>query len=761
MNRIIIVILIALTTFINPAATLAATITGYVTDEASGEPLPVATVIVQDENRGTTTNLDGYFVIDFIDPGTYILEVSYMGYNSAEFKIEAFAGYSKPITVEISRGSMELEEVTVVVQQRNTALDRQAPVMSAVPIDGNILRTMSSLGGEMDVLRALQTIPGVKSSSDISSALIVRGGSPDQTLILMDHNVVYNPTHLFGIFSTFNADAVKHLDLMKGGFPAAYGGRSGSVLEIIGNEGNRKKREGMISIGIVSARGSLEGPLWNKRGSYHFALRRTYMDPILDALRDPGTLDLPGYYFYDSNGKVNFDLSDRTTLTLAGYWGNDRMAAELGPLDSRINLNLSWGNRTISTRLRHALGRNMFFSAVASISRYRSKWDFSNSGILIDKARNRLYDYSFKSDLEFLAAPNHKMKAGFWVRQYDLFYHEFSDDLEFVTMDEQANNYSIFIQDRWRMSPFIELQLGLRGYYHQAGDQFALDPRLTVVYHYDTRLRFKVAGGRYSQFINLISFGEVFTAFDIWVPIDETMDASYSDQAIVGFEWDRSDGLEFTLEAYLTDMHNVAILDPSTDEVNNADQAFLQGDGIAYGMELMLRRMKGRLNGWLGYSLSLTKRQFEESTINQGNIYYPKWDRRHDFIVVGSYKLSRGWDLNGSWRYNTGQGFTEAIGKYTGRFGGINIDQEGDYGRTILWGSKNNYRFPADHRLDITASYNHLFLGKRSKFNISIYNVYSRHSYWLHNVDTSTEPTEVSDTKLLPILPLLSYEMRF
>lgn len=761
MPKHIFVYLAASLFLLNLSGTYAATLTGYVTDEASGEPLPVATVVVIDADRGTTTNLDGYFVIDFIDPGIYTLEVTYMGYNNTKSEVSVYEGNSKPITIEISRGSVALEEVAVVVQARNTALDRHAPAVSAVPIDGKILRTMSSLGGEMDVLRALQTIPGVKSASDISSGLIVRGGGPDQTLIMMDHNVVYNPTHLFGLFSTFNADAVKHLDLMKGGFPAAYGGRSGSVLEIIGNDGNRKKREGMVSIGLVSARASTEGPLMNNLGSYHFAYRRTYMDPMLDALRDPGELDLPSYYFYDSNGKINLDLSDRTTLTVAGYWGNDRMLMDFGPLDSRLHLYLSWGNRTISTRLRHALGRNMFLSAVGSVSRYRSKWSMANDDVLFDKARDRLSDHSFKSDLEYFGVANHKMKMGFWIRQYDIYYNEFGEDLEFVTIDEKSNNYSVFFQDRWRINSFFDFQPGLRAYFHEAGEQFALDPRMSLVYHYDTNVRFKLAGGRYSQFINLISFGDGFSAFDIWVPIDDTMDPSYTDQAVIGFEWDRDDGLEFTTEVYYTDMNKMAIFDPSIDEANTGDQAFLTGDGEAYGLEWMLRRMKGRLNGWIGYSLSWTKRQYEDSQINLGNKYYPKFDRRHDFILVGNYKLSRAWDMNGNWRYNTGQGYTRGMMQYTSRVGGINPDEEGDYGRQILNGSKNNYRFPADHRLDLTASYNHLFLGKEAKFNISIYNVYSRRSYWLHSEDTDETPPDVTDIKLLPIIPLLSYEMRF
>lgn len=739
----------------------AATINGYVIDATSAEPLPVASVVLKGTDIGASTNLDGYFIIDYIDPGVYTLVISYIGYHSSEKEIIVYDWISDPLYLEIEPASVALEDVEVIVKKNETNIDRRSPVVSAVPIEAKIVRTMSSLAGEMDVLRALQTIPGVKASSDINSSLHVRGGSPDQTLILMDHNVVYNPSHLFGVFSTFNADAVKHIDLMKGGFPAKYGGRSGSVLGVITNEGNRRKTEGLFSIGLVSARGSIEGPLPGVNGSYAFSIRRTYMDPVLEVMRKSQDIDLPDYYFYDTNGKINLDLTDRTTLTLAGYWGNDRMDMEFGPDDSRLFMFMSWGNRTLVGRLRHALGRNMFISFNGAVSRYRSKWSISNDDVLIDKARDRLHDYSFKTDFEW-HPKNHEVSSGIWISQYDILFKEENEDLVMVDVSGKSNNYAFYIQDQWRMSDFIELQPGIIAYYHDTGNHKALDPRLTVVYHWDPQLRFKVAVGRYHQFINLMTFGEIFTNFDLWIPIDESMKPAYSDQAVVGFEWDHEDELEFTLEAYYTDMNDLAFFDPMVKEGNSASDAFVQGEGYAYGSEWMLRKNKGRYTGWIGYSLSWTKRRFPESLINEGNSFYPKWDRRHDFIIVGDYKLNRKWDLSATWRYNTGQGYTEGVGIFTRRYAELSTEDFGDYGRDILYGAKNNYRFPADHRLDFTASYNHLFFGKPAKLNISIYNAYSRRSYWQHSIDEGESPqVEVTDIKLLPILPLISYEVRF
>lgn len=736
-----------------------AVIRGYVSDVTSGEPLPAATVVVKDTDRGTSTNLDGYFAIDFVDPGVHTLHVTYLGYQGLDIEVIVNIAVMEPLQIEIQPGALDLAEVEVSHEMEDTRVERLSPTVSTVPVEAKLIRMMPSLGAEMDVLRALQNIPGVKASSDLSSALYVRGGSPDQTLIMMDHNVVYNPTHLFGIFSAFNADAIKHVELKKGGFPAEYGGRSGSVLEVITKEGNRKKHEGLFSLGLISARASLEGPLPDKRGSYAASLRRTYMDPVLKIMRETQDIDLPNYYFYDANGKINLDLTDRTTLSIAGYWGDDQLNMDFGPDDTRLHMYLSWGNRTLTGRFRHALGRNMFLSFGGAVSRYRSKWSFSNEDVLIDKARNRLDDYSLKSDLEIFCC-NHKIKTGFWLSQYDIFFREEAEDLVYVEVDEKVNNYALYIQDKWRVSPLVEIMPGLRGYYHEEGDHLALDPRFAAVYHWDPQLRFKLAGGRYTQFINIATFGEGFSNFDLWIPIDESMKPSYTNQAVVGVEYDGNHALEYTVEGYYTDMHNIAALDPMVDQGEDASDAFVQGDGEAYGVELMLRRKAGRLNGWVGYSLSWSRRRFENSLINNGNWYYPKWDRRHDFIAVVNYKLSNSWDVSGSWRYNTGQGFTAGKGIHTRRWARFSPEDRGNYGRTILPGSKNNYRFPADHRLDLTLSYNHLLLKLQAKLNISIFNVYNRRSYWIRSYDLTMNPVEVSDIKLLPVLPLISYEVR-
>jgi hypothetical protein len=737
-------------------------IRGFVLDSTSAEPLPMANVQVKDTDRGASTNTDGYFAINHLPPGLHTLKISYLGYRTRLVDIRVTDRVLDPVRIQLLPEAVALQEIVVTAgKDEQEGEKRQSPRVSIVPMNNATLRAMPSLGAEMDVMRTLQTIPGVKASSDLSSALYVRGGSPDQTLIMMDHNVVYNPSHMFGLFSTFNADAVKHLELMKGGFPAEYGGRSGSVLDVITNEGNRNHHEGLLSVGIISARAALEGPLPKQRGSYAVSGRRTYMEPVLDMLRKSMDTDLPDYYFYDLNGKLNWDLDSKTTLSLAGYAGQDRLKFVFGPSDDRGDLHMDWGNTTLTTRLRRVLSRDLFITGGLSFSDYHSKWGFTDDGVNIEDAIDGLRDYSAKTDLEFSGLPNHRLKAGAWVSRWDFRYKEQVGELNYVDIDTFTYNYSLYLQDAWRIHPLLEVQPGIRAYYHQAGSQFRMDPRLAFLFHVDENKRIKLAGGRYTQWINVISFGDGMSNFDLWVPVDGSMKPAYCDQAVLGFEWDPKEDLQTTVETYYTDMRDIVTFDPMTLEGTVAADPFLFGRGYAWGVELMARKTAGPITGWLGYSLSWTKRRFPGSLYNSGDWFYPKWDRRHDIIAVANFNTGPRWDLSASWRFNTGQGYTQALGIYTLQFPGIDPSNFGNGARTIVTGDLNNYRFPADHRLDIAATYKHHLFKYPARLSFSIYNVYSRRSYWQRTFNTSENPVEINDLKLLPILPLISYEVKF
>ncbi|MBD3166891.1 TonB-dependent receptor plug domain-containing protein [bacterium] len=749
-------------------------IRGFVIDKQSGEPLPVANVTVEGMQRGSSTNLDGFFAIPNMDPGTYTLKVSYLGYHGIEYDVEVTKDVMEPIRIELLPASVALEEVVYTVKESDEEADRVSPKVSTVKMDAANIRMVPAFAGETDVLRVVQQIPGVKSSSDISSALYVRGGSSDMTLLQMDQSTVYNPSHLFGLFSTFNADAVKHLDLMKGGFPAKYGGRSGSVLEVITNDGNRNETKGNVNIGVVSAKGAIEGPLPNEMGSYAFSGRRTYFDPLLTALRNSSDdfSDLPNYYFYDLNGKVNYDITDRTTLTVGAYRGRDILDAEFGPEDSRITLDTYWGNTTYHTRLRHVLPRNAFFTLGAAYSQYRSGLESYNEDELFFEFRNRFNDLALRADFEYYGMEKHVIETGVETHVYDVNTRQRDSEVTYVSIDTTNVNVAHYIQDKWRINGRWEILPGLRTYYHEDGDRIEFDPRMAAVFYWNDNTRLKLAGGRYHQFVYAIATGGGFTFFDIWVPFDGSVDPMYSDQIVFGWEHDPTDEWNLTFEAYYNDLHNVLNFNTQIDRGQSVQDAFIQGEGYAYGFEWMARKKAGKITGWLGYSLSWTKRRFADSYFNDGAWYYPKWDRRHDFMAVGTYQLSKSWDVSAAWRYNTGQGFSRIKGVFwdDGGYPLIDPDENLSNGGIVQeYGSVNNYRYPADHRLDITFTYKHKFFGNDARLNFSIYNAYSRRALWFRDYEILKEVNngeseykmDESDIKLLPILPLFSYEVRF
>jgi len=742
-------------------------ILGFVVDGTSGEPLPVANVFLEGSSRGSSTNLDGFFLIPALEPGDYSLIVSFLGYQTRKFDVTVGTTAMKPLTIELIPSSIQLEEVIYTVQELDDEAKRESPRVSTVPVDHATIRMVPSLGAEMDVLRVVQSIPGVKASSEISSTPIVRGGSSDMTLILMDQSTVYNPSHMFGIFSTFNGDAVKHLELMKGGFPAEYGGRAGSVLQVVTNDGNRNETKGLASVGIVSARSALEGPLGHNMGSYAISGRRTYFEPVLNVMRDALDTDLPSYFFYDVNGKINLDITDRTTLTIGGYTGQDNLGYDYGSDDARASLGLYWGNKTGTARLRQVIDGHSFLTIGYALSNYESGADFidideqTDEETVLQEFTNEFLDGNFQVNWEFFGLENHRIKTGISYSSLSAKVMSRTEDTYYVAIDATTSNTAYYIQDQWNINGMFEILPGLRATYHKEGGLLLYDPRMAFVYHYSPTVRYKIAGGRYHQFINTISAGEGIDFWDIWLPQDGTVDPTYSDQLILGAEWDFAEQYEFTFETYYNKLYNMLEYNDQIDEGYTIADAFLVGEGRSWGFEFLLRKKAGDFTGWLGYSLSWTQRRYSGTYINDGEWYYPKWDRRHDVIFVGMYKINDRWDISTQWRYNTGQGYTQGVGVYTTRFDGVPIDDFSSSSRTLLYGEKNNYRFPADHRMDIAANYHHHFFNLPATLNISVYNVYNRRAVFTRSYDLAENPVAYTDVKLLPILPLVSYEVRF
>ncbi|GBE29910.1 hypothetical protein BMS3Bbin04_00934 [bacterium BMS3Bbin04] len=427
-----------------------------------------------------------------------------------------------------------------------------------------------------------------------------------------------------------------------------------------------------------------------------------------------------------------------------------------------------WGNRTAIARLRQVLSKTSFLTVGLAYSRYRSGaevWDLDETGEdsdnLLDDFRNRFNDIAVRADWELMGWRNHRIKTGVQVSQLSAEVREESEDLIWIDIDTSSVNVAYYLQDQWRINSMFEVQPGIRAVYHESGDYFGLDPRLALVYHHSPEMRFKLAGGRYHQFVNLISAGDMLSFYDIWLPYDGTVKATVMNQYVLGWEYDFHPQYEFTCETYYNDMENLVEFNRNIDEADSFSEAFLEGEGRSYGVELMLRKKAGRWNGWFGYSLSWSERRFPNTYQNDGDWYPPKWDRRNDFIGVTMYPLSENWDISGQWRFNTGQGYTSRVAQYSQPEGPVGNENQGDNGRGSLFGSLNNYRHPSDHRLDVSAIYNHHFFGLPAKLTLSVYNVYSRRSIWMRIEDPSDNPISSVDIKLLPILPLVGYEVRF
>jgi hypothetical protein len=413
------------------------------------------------------------------------------------------------------------------------------------------------------------------------------------------------------------------------------------------------------------------------------------------------------------------------------------------------------------------LNRNSFLTVSYAYSRYRSGADFwdkdeeTGEDILLQDFYNRFNDSAIRADLEFLGYENHRIKTGIQYSTYGVDVTNKTADVTYFSIDTTTANLAWYLQDKWTVSPLLEIQPGVRVYYHEDGDLTRVDPRLAMVYTHSPEMRFKVAGGRYHQWVTVSSANSALSFFDIWFPSDGSVDPVHMDQYIVGWEWDFKPQYEFTFEAYYNDMRQLLEPNDRIDEGETIADAYLEGHGYSYGFEWMLRKKAGRFSGWLGYSMSWSKRKFPGTYVNDGDWYSPKWDRRHDVILVGMYKINERWDISGQWRYNTGQGYTRAIGVYTQGRAGVDPDYTDNDGVYVLYGDKNNYRLPADHRLDLSANYNHKFFGKDAKLTLSVFNVYNRRAIWTRTYNTEENPAEVSDAKLLPILPLVGYEVRF
>ena len=705
---------------LSAGAAPAATLSGFVSDADNGEALSRVAVAVEGLQLGAVSNNSGYYAVKQVPAGTHVVSASHAGYQTRWDTLRFGAD-------EIVRLNLALVPKPVVGEQ--IAVEAERISLRAKPV-----QQLPALG-EADLLRSLQLLPGIQAVSDISSGLYVRGGGPDQTAILLDDIPLYNPSHLFGLFSTFNPDAIKEVNLYKGAYPAPYGRTLGAVLDVSNREGNRKRTSGRGGVSLISGRLLTEGPVG--QGSWMLAGRRTYLEPVLSAIRSRG-VDIPlNYYFYDFNGKVNQRWSD-DTFTVSTYWGQDDLRLDLED-DEESLVDLRWGNRALTARWTRVFSPALFGHFMATGSSYESiiALRFLDAPVRI---ANSIRDWSLKGDLDYFANRNHTLSFGFLATLFEFHFARSFNERSQLDLRQEPVLLEGYVQDEWRVGSTTRVQLGGRGTYFSVGHRWHFAPRLSLSQALSDKVRVKAAGGVYRQHLQLITT-EAFSGGDFWVPLDNTVEPGRSYQAVTGVEWTPSPRYQFSVEAYYTDLANLVTVDtevPDDNEATHSEAVFKSGGtGWAKGLEVFLQRRTGALTGWIGYALGWTRRTFPE--LNDGRPFPPKHDRRHDLSFVASYKVGA-WRLGASLAYASGQAFTPPSEPSA---------------------QLNSARLLPYHRLDVSASRSFELWRTASEFYVQIFNVYSRRNEWflqLDSVDPEVDPRKI---KQLPIIPTLGFNFNF
>lgn len=728
---------------------------GFITDASNGETLISANIILEGTLRGATSNLSGYYAISGIEPGTYTVRYSYIGFDTVTREVVLAAGESVRLDVELAT-TEEVLEALEVSADRITEGEQRSIGVSQIGV-----ATIQQLPQvfEPDVFRSLQLLPGVAQSSDYSSGLYIRGGDPAQTLILLDRTKIYNPSHVFGFFSTFNTDAIKDVRLYKGGFPANYGGVLGSVLDIQNKDGNRRETHGKLSIGLLASRAFAEGPY--SRGSWMVAVRRSTLEPILAALQSIDAVPR-AFYFYDFNGKINLDASQNDKLSLSFYAGSDYLRSAF---TEGIEIKLRYGNRTVAGSWVH-LWSNQFFSNVTlTTSWYESMPRATFSGTNF-KQINRVIETSIRADFEYYPGPKHDLSGGIWTGIFNAPLTNFFDDREVFHTRNRVEHASFYLQDTYHPTESWSITAGLRGTYYGYGSHFTLAPRFSLERQLGSDIRLQASAGRYYQFLTLIT-NEVFSGFDFWLTSGEGVKPAYGDQFILGLKTNLSSGITLDTEAYYRTMRQLFVLDPFSTGLAGLEysELFAFGEGMARGAEIQLSRQEGRINGFIAYTLSHTNRAYprlNQDVFGESRVFVPRNDRLHDLNVVGQWRISRRWELGAVFTYATGQAYTRPEASYTIH----DLDFVNGLNQTDLLVSPglNQSRLPAYHRLDLGVTWT----GSLKRFadytlQIQAINVYARSNTWFIFNEIEDDGTLSRSTiPQIPFpLPNLSFTLDF
>ncbi len=752
------------------AAQSAHTVSGYVTDKENGERLAGATVYVSSLRQGTSANDYGFYSLT-VAADTVTLLFSFVGYAP----VKKVVALSQDVRLDIELGSNTvLKEVEVTASPEETTVEQLQ--MSVHEVSMQTIRNMPVIGGETDILKTLQLLPGVKSGNEGTSGLYVRGGSPDQNLILLDGVPVYNVSHLFGFLSVFNTDAINKVELIKGGIPARYGGRLSSVLDISMKEGNLKEGQGVFALSPIAGRITYEAPIIKNRSSFIVSARRTWLDfaAVIASLTNDRTF---GYGFYDINAKYNHKLNANNRLYLSFYTGRDRFydTYNQGAADKSI-FTFNWGNLTSVLRWNKIFGPKLFSNFALSYSTYNF---FQEYEVRQDEARyyyrnrSQIRDWKLQTDFDYAPAPAHSVKFGTktsWQRFAPEVVQVANVGTDTTFNNQQAVdgiNAEAYIEDEISLTDRWRTNVGLRGAaFVVNGKTYAnLQPRAAVRYLFNPGLSLKASYTNMAQYLHLLTNSSLGLPTDLWVSSTENIAPQRSDQVTLGIAKNiKQPALEVTLETYYKRMHHLITYREGSSYLyqngENWEDKVVSGDGESYGAELFVNKQQGKLTGWLGYTLSYTNRWFD--AIEHGRKFPFKYDRRHDVSLLLSYHFPKKNLLSFTFVYGTGSAVTLPVARYQGlQPSSWQYNNETYYkdafNSQLLLGRRNSYRMPAYHRMDVSYHINREKKGTKRSWIFSVYNLYNRRNpYFLYEAKG-----KLKQYSLFPIIPSVTYRREF
>jgi len=769
------------------------TVSGHITDKASGATLIGAGVLT--EGAGAATNNYGFYTLTIPQGRHLTLRYSYVGYDDATVTLDLL----RDTTINIAlKANTEIKEAVVSAQRESGIM---ATKMSAIEIPMNMIKNTPVLFGEADVLKTIQLMPGVQSGAEGFSGIYVRGGGPDENLLLLDGISLYNAEHMLGLFSIFQPEAVKKVTLYKGSFPARYGGRTSSIIDVRTNDGNLQETHGTIGVGVLSDKFHLEGPIFKGKTAYSISARGMHtflLDGIFRAANIPAN-----YYFYDLNGKVTHRFSDRDRLFLNAYYGRDIFYYKdnegdviIDGIENKTEFDdktyIRWGNLLTSARWNHVFNGRLFSNTTVAFTDYRMRMGYNST----EKSENSKYSYKFdygsgikditaKIDFDYTPTPRHLIKFGgeyvghTYIPETYTTVEKENDKGQMVTDTTYSNNkeknrsgheLSAYIEDDFTIGKRLTLNPGIHlALFRTSGKTYwSPEPRMSAKFDFGKGISAKAAYSRMSQYVHLLSSSKITLPIDLWVPITKNIRPVTADQYSLGLYYNGLPGWEFSVEGYWKDMHNVLEYKDGVSFMASSqswEDNVVMGDGRAYGVEVFIQKTIGKTTGWLGYTLAKSDRVFSNGLINNGERYPYRYDRRHNISLVVNQRLGKKWDLSAVWTFATG-GTTTIPERES-----IVMLPDGTFTQIDYAPHRNNYRLPPSHRLNIGVNYHKRLRRGESIWNFGVYNAYNRlnPNFVYYKADTKgnsesslyTRKAKLKSVTILPIIPSFSYTYNF